>query len=136
MRCKKVKLSDILIVLLSLSLLLFLFSGIHSLMDEFRDVISYDEQSFAWDLQDQNYSEMLRKTVSNEVSGAEASDTLKEYYALSRYYEAAMYYKMYSDNGQQGKADSYAETMTREKEKTGYLKSEISEINNLLSIKE
>lgn len=135
MKKKRISISGIIIIILTILFALLLSVGISRLREEFRGYTKYDEQSFAGDLKYQDYVSILRKTSQNEARGAKSNEILEEYYALGHYYEAAVNYKIYTDNKDTDKSATYKAVMDQEEKKMGQLQSEIPAILDVLSIK-
>ena len=135
MKKKRISISGILIIILSILFVFLLAMGIARLKEEFQGYTSYDEQSFSGDLKYQDYGSILRKTSQNEARGAKSNEILEEYYALARYYEAAVNYRLYTDSRQTEKAAAYKTVMKQKEKEMGQLQSEIPAILDILSIK-
>lgn len=134
MKKKRISISGIIIIILTILFAFLLLIGITRLKEEFRGYTKYDEQSFSSDLKYQDYVSILRKTTQNEARGAKTNEILEEYYALGRYYEAAVNYKIYADSSYTEKAAAYKAVMDQEEKKMGQLQSEIPAMLEILSI--
>ena len=60
----------------------------------------YDEDSFYWRLESEEYSGMVNMYYMNVAAGKGDVKELQEYYGIARYFEAAADYKMYIENGE------------------------------------
>lgn len=72
---------------------------------------SYDEDSFYWRLESEEYASMVPMYYSNVAAGKEDERKLQEYYGVARYFEAASYYKMYIEAGDNVLAEKYYHDM-------------------------
>ena len=59
----------------------------------------YDENSFYWRLESEEYASMVTMYYTNVAEGKENVKELQEYYGVARYFEAAGEYKMYTEAG-------------------------------------
>ena len=66
---------------------------------------SYDEDSFFWRLESEDYAGMVNMYYTNAAVGKEEAEELQEYYGVARYFEAAADYKMYVEAGEMGLAE-------------------------------
>ena len=60
----------------------------------------YDENSFYWRLESEEYASMVSMYHSNVAEGKGEARELQEYYGVAKYFEAASYYKMYVEAGE------------------------------------
>ena len=60
----------------------------------------YDEDSFYWRLQSEEYASMVNMYHMNVSAGKEDAKELQEYYGVAKYFEAAADYKMYVEAGE------------------------------------
>jgi len=60
----------------------------------------YDEDSFYWRMNDEDYPSMVSMYYTNVAKGKENVRELQEYYGVARYFEAAADYKMYIEAGE------------------------------------
>lgn len=61
----------------------------------------YDENSFYWRLESEEYASMVTMYYTNVAEGKENAKELQEYYGVARYFEAASEYKMYIEAGKE-----------------------------------
>jgi len=59
----------------------------------------FDEDSFYWRLESEEYSGMVNMYYMNMAAGKGDAKELQEYYGIARYFEAAADYKMYIEAG-------------------------------------
>lgn len=67
---------------------------------------SYDEDSFYWRLQSEDYASMVNMYYLNVSEGKGDERELQEYYGVARYFEAAADYKMYIEAGEKELAEA------------------------------
>ena len=61
----------------------------------------YDEDSFFWRLESEEYASMVTMYHMNVAEGKENVKELQEYYGVAKYFEAATEYKMYTEAGKE-----------------------------------
>lgn len=83
---------------------------------------SFDEESFYYRFQDEDFGQMVEMYHQNEAAEVKADKVLKQYYGVAEYYEAASYYKAYKETGDHKQADKYFERMKEAETKMGELR--------------
>jgi len=71
----------------------------------------YDEDSFFWRLESEEYASMVTMYYTNVAEGKENVKELQEYYGVARYFEAASEYKMYTEAGKEDLAKEALKAM-------------------------
>lgn len=71
----------------------------------------YDEDSFYWRLESEDYASMVNMYYMNVAEGKGDARELQEYYGVARYFEAAADYKMYIEAGETAKAEAALNVM-------------------------
>ena len=71
----------------------------------------YDEDSFFWRLESEEYAPMVTMYYTNVAEGKENEKELQEYYGVARYFEAATEYKMYMEAGKEELAKEVLKVM-------------------------
>jgi len=61
---------------------------------------AYDENSFYWQMESEDYASMVTMYYNNVAVGKEKAKELQEYYGVAKYFEAASAYKMYVEAGE------------------------------------
>lgn len=95
---------------------------------------TYDENSFYWRLQEENYPVMVGMYHSNVEEGKGDAEELQEYYGVARYFEAASYYKMYIEAGETALAEEAREEMEAAHEQMGEFSMVKEEIDAKLGL--
>lgn len=81
------------IAILAFFFILFTGMGIVEMADGMR-VYTVSEDSFLYTLEDGRYGALVDNYHRNIASNAKATETMEECYAIARYYEAAIDYKL------------------------------------------
>ena len=81
---------------------------------------SYEEDSFYWRLEEENFGQMVEMYYSNEAAGVKPTGDMLEYYGVAKYFEAASYYKLYQNEDSEY-ARYYQEKMETAAEEMGEL---------------
>ena len=105
----KILILNIAIVLLALILIPFIFIFLEEW--KYSRHTGYKENTFAYRLEDGRYGSMVEYYHENEANHIEDNGNITEYYAVARFYEAALYYKAFLDAGDDARAAVYAEKM-------------------------
>ena len=71
----------------------------------------YDADSFYYRLSDGDYGAMVEMYYSNESNNVKPDEELEMYYAVAKYFEAASWYKAYSEAGDSQWMVVYREAM-------------------------
>jgi len=82
---------------------------------------SYDEESFYWRFQDEDYGQMVEMYHQNEAAGVKEDEELRQYYGIAKYYEAASYYRAYEESGNKEAANQYRAQMEEAENEMGEL---------------
>lgn len=98
------------IIIAGLVILLVVITG--SVMEEASySHYSYDEDSFYWCLESEDYSRMISMYYTNLAEGKEHDKNLQEYYGVAKYFEAASDYKLYLQSGEKDRAERFLNEM-------------------------
>ena len=95
---------------------------------------SYDEESFYYRLSDEDYGQMVEMYHMNNAAGVKDGATLEQYYGIAKYFEAASFYKAYSEAGDTEQADKYLAQMQEAEKQMGRLAFEKGKICERLGI--
>ncbi len=79
----------------------------------------YDENSFYWRLESEEYASMVNMYYMNVAEDKENARDLQEYYGVAKYFEAATNYKMYVEAGKSELAEAAYEQMEEAYEQMG-----------------
>lgn len=123
---------DIVIVLLCLALVGAVAFAIDMYMESF--AWSYDADSFYYRLSDRDYGAMVDMYYSNESNNVKPDEELEMYYAVAKYFEAASWYKAYSEAGDSQWMTVYREAMDEAKAQMGSLNMLAEDIRLALEI--
>lgn len=115
------KIKNMVLNIVMVGLCFSLIWGICSFLMEVRDYHSmYDrrEKDFLYAVQDKEYSHLWEISNEMRIRDKELSK-LEEYFAVADYYEAALYYKAYEENGEKVKAEEKRQMMEEAQGKMG-----------------
>ena len=136
----KQKRQDIKIIILNvvIGVLVFflLITGIYALEEfsyEFDN--GYKEDIFLYRIKDERYNEMVRMYHENEAYGKEFDEEGQEYYAIAKYYEAASFYKAFSEAGDTERMERYLDKMEDAEEDMGAMSFTKDKIDEKLGIR-
>lgn len=96
----------------------------------------YDADSFYYRLSDGDYGAMVEMYYLNEAYNVEPDEELNMYYGAARYFEAASWYKAYSEAGDDARAVAYRLTMDEAEAQMGALSMVAGDICKALNISE
>lgn len=82
---------------------------------------SHDADSFYYRLQDEDFGTMVEMYHRNKEAGVEGNQELKQYYGIAEYFEAASYYKIYQETGDETQMKKYYDQMENAKNRMGEL---------------
>lgn len=125
--------TNIIIALLAFFIILFTGMGIFEMIDGMR-IYTVSEDSFIYALEDGRYGDLVADYHRNMVSDAKATETMEECYAIARYYEAAIDYKLAVQENDQELQHLLKEKMETAAKEMGALSYAKSEINELLGL--
>lgn len=94
-------------------LIFLLIVGISYALGEWSDSKDrgYEENSFLYRMEDGRYDEMVRMYHENRALGITFDKEGQEYYAVAGYYEAASYYKAFTEAGDSARMEIYRRKM-------------------------
>lgn len=124
---------NIVIAVLSVGLAITLIMTVHSFWETMR-VYTHTETSLLYQLQDEEYMALLDDMYDNEAKGVHATKDMEKCYAVARYYEAAVAYKMYQEAGLE-EALRYKTTMEEQRELMGEFEYAADNIDKKLELK-
>lgn len=125
--------TNIIIALLAFLIILFTGMGIFEMIDGMR-IYTVSEDSFIYALEDGRYGDLVADYHRNMVSDVKTTETMEECYAIARYYEAAIDYKLAVQENDQKLQHSLKEKMETAAKEMGALSYAKSEINELLGL--
>lgn len=94
---------NIVIVVLCVVTVICGFWAVNNLVDDYS--WSYDESSFYYHIESNNFYSTVCMRHRNEAEGVRANSTMKEYYGVAKYFEAASYYKAFLESGDTVRAE-------------------------------
>ena len=94
------------------------------------------QESFYYRLSDGDYGAMVEMYHYNEANNVKPDKSLRQYYAVAEYFEAASWYKVYSQSGDMHRAAGYEEAMARAEKEMGALYMVAGDICRQLNIAE
>lgn len=71
----------------------------------------YGENNFSYSVNNERYCEMVGNYYHNTLAGFEGNKTMKEYYGVAKYYEAASLYHAYTEVGNVEMAEHFLQKM-------------------------
>lgn len=95
---------------------------------------TYDDSSFFYNMQSGNYSTMVEMTNQNRTCNAGGNAVLQEYYAVSDYFEAVIYYNSYANAKDDERAEKWKNRMEEAAEAMGKLSAEKQKIDAILRL--
>lgn len=125
--------TTIIIVILAFFTILFTGMGIFEMADGMR-LYTVSEDSFIYALEDGRYGDLVQSYHRNLVSDVKATNTMKECYAIARYYEAAFDYKLAVQEKDVELQQTLKEKMETAANEMGALSYAKKEINELLGL--
>lgn len=122
---------DIVIIILCL---IFLFALCFAIMQFREDEYTYSERSFYYSMCSDSYDNIARMSRTNRVLGKNSGAAYQEYYALADYYEAALYYNIYTKAGDTERAEIRKRAMEDAVSRMGTLSSQKQRIDEILKL--
>lgn len=98
--------------------------------------ISYSEDSFYYNMRSDNYDSIMRMSRTNRINGKNRGANYQEYYALADYYEAALYYRIYTEAGDESRAEIRKQEMEDAVGRMGGLSPQKQKIDEILNKKQ
>ena len=98
------------VVILSASLIISVLTLITNVYDDMTWNI-YPAKNMSYDYERHSYQDLVRKMHENESHHVKADAWMEEYYAVARYYEAALRQKAYARAGQAERAAEFQAVM-------------------------
>lgn len=125
--------TTIIIVVLAFLTLLFTGMGIAEMIDGMRSY-TVSEDSMIYALQDGRFGDLVSDYHRNMASEAKSTETMEECYAIARYYEAAIDYKLAIQNNNPESLENSQKIMKESAAQMGSLSFAEKEINDLLGL--
>ena len=125
--------TTIIIVILAFFTILFTGMGIVEMIDGMRSY-TVSEDSMIYALQDGRYGELVSDYHRNMAANAKSTETMEECYAIARYYEAAIDYKLAVQENDSKLLENSEKLMKESAAQMGSLSYAEKEINNLLGL--
>ncbi len=119
--------TNIVIIVFAFFIILFTGMGILEMIDGMR-TYTVSEDSMLYALEDGRYGDLVSDYHRNMAADAKSTETMEECYAIARYYEAAIDYKLAvqeNDTALQQTAKEKMETAASEMGALSYAKEEI-----------
>ena len=123
--------TTIIIVILAFFTILFTGMGITEMIDGMRSY-TVSEDSMIYALQDGRYGDLVSDYHRNMAANAKSTETMEECYAIARYYEAAIDYKLAVQENDSELSENSEKIMKESAAQMGALSYAEKEINNLL----
>lgn len=131
MKKKRISISGILIIILTILFVFLLLMGITRLKEEFRGYTKYDEQSFASDLKYQDMYPYCEKQPKMKPRVPNQMKFLKNIMRLGTTMRL-LFITKFIDSNYTEKAAAYKAVMDEEEKKMGQLQSEIPDMLEIL----
>lgn len=96
----------------------------------------YEEDSFYNALEWDEFARTVSMYYYNEAQGSGADSRLQECYGVAKYFEAASYYKMFAQNGEEQKAEAQKAKMEAALQEMGEFTAVKEKIDRQLGITE
>ena len=125
--------TTIIIVILAFFTILFTGMGIVEMLDGMRSY-TVSEDSMIYALQDGRYGELVSDYHRNMAANAKSTETMEECYAIARYYEAAIDYKLAVQENNSELLENSEKIMKETAAQMGSLSYAEKEINDLLGL--
>ena len=125
--------TTIIIVILTFFTILFTGMGIVEMIDGMRSY-TVSEDSMIYALQDGRYGELVSDYHRNMAANAKSTETMEECYAIARYYEAAIDYKLAVQENDSELLENSEKMMKESAAQMGSLSYAEKEIKNLLGL--
>ena len=125
--------TTIIIVILAFFTILFTGMGIVEMIDGMRSY-TVSEDSMIYALQDGRYGELVSDYHRNMAANAKSTETMEECYAIARYYEAAIDYKLAVQENNSELLENSEKIMKKTAAQMGSLSYAEKEINDLLGL--
>ena len=123
--------TTIIIVILAFFTVLFTGMGLVEMIDGMRSY-TVSEDSMIYALQDGRYGDLVSDYHRNMAAEAKSTETMEECYAIARYYEAAIDYKLAVQENDSELSENSEKIMKESAAQMGALSYAEKEINNLL----
>lgn len=122
---------DVVILILCI---IFLFVLCFAILQFRENEYTYSERSFYYSMESDNYDNIARMSRTNRVLGKKNGAAYQEYYALADYYEAALYYNIYTKAGDTERAEIRKKAMEDAVSRMGTLSPQKQRIDEILKI--
>ena len=125
--------TTIIIVILAFFTILFTGMGITEMIDSMQSY-TVSEDSMIYALQDGRYGELVSDYHRNMAANAKSTETMEECYAIAKYYEAAIDYKLAVQENDSKLLENSEKIMKETAAQMGSLSYAEKEINDLLGL--
>ena len=125
--------TSLIIVVLAFFTILFTGMGIFEMADSIR-IYTTSEDSMIYALQDGRYGDLVSDYHRNMVSDAKSTETMEECYAIARYYEAAIDYKLAEQENNSETLENSKKIMKEAEAQMGDLSFAKEDIDALLGL--
>lgn len=96
------------------------------------DAMGHRENSFYYAMESKRYDNLLDYYYTNLSEGYGEKSSFKEYYAVAKYYEAALFYKAFDNVGDEERAGAQMTRMIQAASEMGEFSAVQEEINDSL----
>ena len=121
-------------VILTLSLVFFIATGVSEMRDVDYTSRYLTEEYYVTTLQQENYVELLSMTARDSKLGETHSETIKSCKAVAHYFEAASLYKAYVTVNNTKAAGVQIQRMEQYATQTGEFEAYVDKVNNYLEL--
>ena len=125
--------TTIIIVILAFFTILFTGMGITEMIDSMQSY-TVSEDSMIYALQDGRYGDLVSDYHRNMAANAKSTETMEECYAIAKYYEAAIDYKLAVQENDSKLLENSEKIMKETAAQMGSLSYAEKEINDLLGL--
>ena len=125
--------TNLIIIVLAFFIILFTGMGIFEMLNGMR-IYTSSEDSMLYALEDGRYGDLVEDYHRNMVSDIKSTETMEECYAIARYYEAAIDYKLAVQENDKELLEKSTAAMESAAKDMGALSYAEKEINSLLGI--
>ena len=125
--------TNLIIIILAFFIILFTGMGTFELIDGMK-VYTASEDSFIYALEDGRYGDLVENYHRNMVSDVKSTETMEECYAIAKYFEAALDYRLAVQEKDSELQSKCLRRMEDAADDMGELSYAREEINSLLGI--
>lgn len=123
---------NIVIVVMCVVMIICACTAVSALYEDFS--APYDERTMFYRIDYGDFHNMVELYHTNVQSGVEGNSTMKEYYGVAKYFQAASFYKAFLETGDTERADREKAKMEAALVEMGSWDIVENEINELLGV--